>query len=150
MTCPACGGPLAPWRTVPGSEPGDPRFPRFENARDRALVVELEPGDALYVPKLWWHQVEALEAFNVLVNYWWNPSPGFIDTPQTTLLHGLLSLRDRPEHEKQAWKALFDFYVFGPADGPAAHLEVYLAQFGVRAAAQERRPEYLHVCSDRN
>jgi hypothetical protein len=43
-----------------GSEPGDPRFPRFENARDRALVVELEPGDALYVPKLWWHQVEAV------------------------------------------------------------------------------------------
>ena len=44
-----------------GSEPGDPRYPKFEAARDRALVAELEPGDALYLPKLWWHQVEATE-----------------------------------------------------------------------------------------
>jgi hypothetical protein len=39
-----------------------------------------------------------------------------------TILHGLLSLRDRPDTEKQAWRALFDYYVFGPADLPAAHL----------------------------
>ena len=29
---------------------------------------------------------------------------------------GLLSLRDRPAPEKKAWQALFDYYVFGPAD----------------------------------
>jgi hypothetical protein len=121
-------GPLEP---TPGGQvvslvdlraPDFERFPRFRDALAAAQTAELEPGDVLVYPALWWHQVEALEAFNVLVNYWWNPSPGFIDTPQTTLLHGLLSLRDRPEHEKQAWKALFDFYVFGPAGGAAAHL----------------------------
>jgi len=121
-------GPLEP---TPGGQvvslvdlraPDFERFPRFRDALAAAQTGELEPGDVLVYPALWWHQVEALEAFNVLVNYWWNPSPGFIDTPQTTLLHGLLSLRDRPEHEKQAWKALFDFYVFGPAGGAAAHL----------------------------
>lgn len=115
-------GPLEP---TPGGQvvslvdiraPDFERFPRFREARAAAQTAELEPGDVLVYPALWWHQVEALEAFNVLVNYWWNPSPRFIDTPQTTLLHGLLSLRDRPEHEKQAWKALFDFYVFGPAE----------------------------------
>jgi len=114
-------GPLEP---TPGGQvvslvdiraPDFERFPRFREALATAQTAELEPGDVLVYPALWWHQVEALEPFNVLVNYWWNPSPGFIDTPQTTLLHGLLSLRDRPEHEKQAWKALFDFYVFGPA-----------------------------------
>ena len=41
--------------------------------------------------------------------------PAFMDTPQTTLLHALLSLRDRPEAEKRAWRAMFDYYVFGPA-----------------------------------
>ena len=84
------------------------------------IAAEMEPGDVLVYPALWWHQVEALEPFNVLVNYWWNAAPGFVDTPMTTLLHGLLSLRDRPDFEKQGWKALFDYYVFGPADRAGA------------------------------
>jgi hypothetical protein len=71
---------------------------------------------------LWWHNVEALDAFNVMVNYWWNPSPRFMDTPMNTLLHGLLALRDRPEGEKRAWRTMFDYYVFGEAGLAAAHL----------------------------
>ncbi|MFX6918871.1 hypothetical protein ABTH79_19375, partial [Acinetobacter baumannii] len=61
------------------------------------------------------------DAFNVLVNYWWNAAPRFLDTPMTTLLHGLLSLRDRPLTEKQAWRALFDHSVCGPAVAAADH-----------------------------
>ena len=98
------------------------RHPGFAEALAAAEVAEMGPGDALIYPALWWHQVEALDPFNAMINYWWNTSPAFIDTPQNTLLHALLSLRDRPEHEKQGWKALFDYYVFGPADRPAAHL----------------------------
>ncbi len=121
-------GPLEP---TPGgqvvsmvnfADPNLERHPGFAEAREAGQVAELEPGDVLFYPALWWHHVEALEAFNVMVNYWWNPSPGFIDTPMNTLLHGLLSLRDRPEAEKAAWRALFDYYVFGPADRAGAHL----------------------------
>ena len=121
-------GPLEP---TPGGQvvslvdfrdPDLDRFPRFREAMAAAQVAELEPGDVLIYPALWWHQVEALESFNVLVNTWWNTSPGFMDTPQTTLLHALLSLRDRPEHEKAGWKALFDHYVFGPASAAGAHV----------------------------
>jgi hypothetical protein len=57
-----------------------------------------------------------------MINYWWNSTPAYIDTPQNTLLHALLSLRDRPEHEKRGWQALFDYYVFGPAERAGAHL----------------------------
>ena len=98
------------------------RYPGFAAALEAAEVAELEPGDAVIYPALWWHQVEALDSFNAMINYWWNASPSFIDTPQTTLLHALLSLRDRPEHEKRGWQALFDYYVFGPADRARAHL----------------------------
>jgi hypothetical protein len=97
-------------------------YPRFVEAMAEAQVAELEPGDALFYPALWWHQVQALDPFNAMINYWWDVSPAFMDTPQTTLLHAILSLRDRPEAEKAAWRHLFDYYVFGPADRPSAHL----------------------------
>jgi hypothetical protein len=103
-------------------EPDFERFPRLREALAAAEVAELEPGDALFYPAMWWHQVDALEDFNVMINYWWNTSPQYIDTPQTTLLHAMLSLRDRPEQEKRAWKAVFDYYIFGPAERPAEHL----------------------------
>jgi hypothetical protein len=121
-------GPLEP---TPGGQvvsmvdvraPDLARYPRFAEAQAAALVFDLEPGDVLVYPALWWHDVAALDDFNILVNFWWNDAPRFLDTPMTTLLHGLLSLRDRPDSEKQAWRALFDYYVFGPADRPAEHL----------------------------
>ena len=121
-------GPLDP---TPGGQvvsmvdfasPDLDRFPRFADALAAAEVAEMEAGDVLVYPALWWHHVEELADFNVLVNFWWNSVPSYIDTPQTTLLHALLSLRDRPESEKVAWRALFDFYVFGDADEPRRHL----------------------------
>ena len=121
-------GPLEP---TPGGQvvtmvdlaaPDLARYPRFAEAMAAAQVAELEPGDVLYYPSLWWHQVDALAPFNVMANYWWNAVAEHIDTPQTTLLHALLSLRDRPEHEKAAWRALFDYYVFGEAAQAGAHL----------------------------
>ena len=121
-------GPLEP---TPGGQvvsmvdlraPDLARYPRFAEALAVAQVADLEPGDGLIYPALWWHNVEALDPFNVLVNYWWNAVPSFMDTPMTTLLHGLLSLRDRPMAEKAAWRAMFDYYVFGEAGRPAAHL----------------------------
>lgn len=121
-------GPLEP---TPGGQvvtmadilaPDFERFPRLRDALASAQVAEMEPGDALFYPAMWWHQVNALESFNVMVNYWWNTTPAFMDTPQTTLLHALLSIRDRPEPEKRAWRAMFDYYVFGPADRAGAHL----------------------------
>lgn len=121
-------GPLEP---TPGGQvvsmvdlrdPDYERYPRFAEAEAAGQVAELEPGDILFYPALWWHNVEALDGFNAMINYWWNISPAFIDNPQNTLLHALLSLRDRPEAEKAGWRALFDYYVFGAAEQAGAHL----------------------------
>ncbi len=105
-----------------GSTPGDPRYPRFEQVREQALVAELGPGDALYLPKLWWHQVEGLEPFNALVNYWWDAFAAGPDAPYASMLLGLISIAERPAAERRAWRALFDHYVFRPERHPLEHL----------------------------
>jgi hypothetical protein len=48
------------------------RFPLFASALESAQEAELRPGDALFIPRDWFHHVEALERFNILVNYWWD------------------------------------------------------------------------------
>ena len=100
----------------------DAKYPLFAAVRDQALVVELEPGDALYLPKLWWHQVEATAPLNGLVNYWWDAFSAGPDAPYTTLLLAMIALAERPAPERKAWAALFDHYVFRGNGHPLAHL----------------------------
>ena len=98
------------------------KFPLFETVRGQALTVELRPGDALFVPKLWWHQVESTAPFNGLVNYWWDAFSYGPDAPYTTLLLSMIAIAERPLPERQAWKAFFDHYVFRTHGHPLAHL----------------------------
>jgi hypothetical protein len=97
-------------------------FPLFQEVRDQALVAELEPGDALYMPKLWWHRVQSTAPFNGLVNYWWDAFPSGPDAPYTAMLLSMITLAERPLAERKAWKALFDHYVFRENGHPLAHL----------------------------
>src|SRR6185437_7712750 len=109
--------------SLAASSPSDAqRFPLFEEVRDQALVAELEPGDALYLPKLWWHQVEATAPFNGLVNYWWDAFSAGPDAPYTALLLAMITIAERPLPERQAWRAFFDHYVFRTSGHPLAHL----------------------------
>jgi hypothetical protein len=45
---------------VDGFEPDLERFPEFPSALQAALSFQLEPGDVVYIPRRWWHQVECL------------------------------------------------------------------------------------------
>jgi len=105
-----------------GTAPGDPRYPRFEAARERAVTAELKPGDVLYLPKLWWHQVEATSPFNVLVNFWWDAFRAGPDAPNSAMMLAMIAIAERPEVERAAWRAFFDHYVFRPNGHPLAHL----------------------------
>jgi hypothetical protein len=99
-------------------DPDFNRFPRFAAALQAAEVAELSPGDAIYIPALWWHNVEALEDFNVLVNYWWRDVPDYFESPSTSLLHCLLTIKSLPPEQRRSWKAVFDYLIF-QSDGPA-------------------------------
>ncbi|WP_417356155.1 cupin-like domain-containing protein [Gallaecimonas pentaromativorans] len=102
-------------------EPDFDRFPKAAEALAAAQQATLEPGDILFIPSLWWHQVVAKASLNVLMTFWWRDSPAWLGRPTNALLHAVLSLRDLPKAQRQAWKALFDHYVFDH-DGAPAHL----------------------------
>jgi hypothetical protein len=98
------------------------RYPRFATAMEYAQVAELGPGDAIFIPSMWWHHIEALDSFNVLVNYWWRQSPDYMDAPSSTLTLALMTIRDLPPAQRAAWQELFRHYVFEANDDTAAHI----------------------------
>jgi hypothetical protein len=121
-------GPLEP---TPGGQvvsvvdfanPDFERYPRFREALAAGQSAVLEPGDAIFIPSMWWHHVQGLDAFTVLINYWWSSMPAHMPTPMHALYHALWAIRDRPEREKQAWRDVFDYYVFGPGERAGEHL----------------------------
>ncbi|TAN08003.1 MAG: cupin-like domain-containing protein [Rhodanobacteraceae bacterium] len=104
--------------------PDDPRYPRLKLALAEAQVADLVPGDAIYIPPLWWHHVESLEQLNALINYWWSPIniPGFhTGHGRAALYHCLLAFRALSPAERSAWRDLLDYLVFDGTDA-AAHI----------------------------
>ena len=97
-------------------------FPRFREALAAAESAELEPGDAIFIPGMWWHHVEALDAFNVLINYWWERGPAFMGDPKSALNHTMLTVRGLPEAQRRAWCEIFRHYVFEYDEASFAHI----------------------------
>jgi hypothetical protein len=104
----------APVSMVNLDDPDFIKFPKFKEALNDALIAELEPGDALFIPTLWWHHVEALSGINMLVNYWSGGSITHTDepVPMDAMLLTILTIRDLPKAQKKAWQAFFNYQVF--------------------------------------
>jgi hypothetical protein len=100
------------------------RFPRAAEAMAEARSAELGPGDAIYIPHMWWHHVRSLDTLSILVNYWWDeapePQPGL--APINALIHALLSFEGLPQQQRAAWQAMFDHFVFHESGDPNAHI----------------------------
>jgi len=61
------------------------RFPAWAHA-DRA-VLELGPGDMLFIPLYWWHAVWGIDQ-NTSINYWWRARPAnLLQHPRQTARH---------------------------------------------------------------
>lgn len=98
------------------------QFPKFSEAMANAFEVYLEPGDALFLPSMWWHHVEALSSFNVLMSHWWRDSPAFMGRPDNALAATILAIRSLPTAQRQAWKHIFNHYIFDEELSPLDHI----------------------------
>jgi hypothetical protein len=98
------------------------RYPRFAQALAAAETVDVEPGDAVFIPAFWWHNVESLEPLNVSMNYWWFEGPKGGAEPFAALAHGLLAITPLPQGDRELWRQMFDHYVFRPNGDPAPYL----------------------------
>jgi hypothetical protein len=115
----------APVSLVSLKSPDFEQFPRFREALAASRVVDLEPGDALFIPAVWWHHVESFDVVNVLVNYWWQ-QPSHLQaqrvSPTKSLLHALLSIRHLPPAHRKGWAEIFGHFVFAEPEDAAGHL----------------------------
>ncbi|QOL25527.1 cupin-like domain-containing protein [Thalassotalea sp. LPB0316] len=118
----------APVSMVDVANPDFAKFPKFKSALNQALVAELEPGDAIYIPTLWWHNVEALSNVNLLVNYWYGGSIAGTEkpVPMDTLLMSLLTLKNLPAQKRKAWQAFFNYYIFESPDDALDHIPAHI------------------------
>ncbi|MDE0451874.1 MAG: cupin-like domain-containing protein [Gammaproteobacteria bacterium] len=121
-------GPLDPTPSgqaislVDFADPDLTRYPRFREAARHARSAVLKPGDAIVIPSMWWHHVESLSSFNLLINYWWCTTPAAMGSPTDALMHAILSLRDLPARQREAWRRLFDHYVFDADERVYEHI----------------------------
>lgn len=103
-------------------DPDLERYPRFADAVVVAETAELLPGDALYLPSLWWHGVASLDEVGAMINFWWRDGEPPLLTPLNALYHAVITMKELPGTERDAWRKFFDFYVFEDHGDPAAHL----------------------------
>ncbi len=122
---------IGPLLRTPGGSPiscvdlRDPdfeTFPNFRDALESAQEAVLEPGDAVYIPILWWHGVEALDSLNILVNYWWNEGVPAHHKPILSLIHTMALMAGLPAKQRDVWRTFFDHFAFGADGDPGAHL----------------------------
>ena len=98
------------------------KYPKFAVALEHALTAELSPGDIIYIPSMWWHAVEGLDDFNVMLNFWWRENPTFLGGPDAAMKLAIATIRDLPHPEKQHWKQLFEYYIFNNSEENTAHI----------------------------
>jgi hypothetical protein len=98
------------------------RYPRYSRALEASQEAELEAGDAIYIPSMWWHSVESLDPFNLLVNYWWEAPGANGLRPEAALIHALLAMGPLRQDQRLAWRAVFDHLAFRVGGDPVAHI----------------------------
>ncbi len=128
----------APISMVPLDRPDFDRYPGFRDALASAREARLEPGDALYLPALWWHHVSTEGPLNMLVNYWWTARRQDLYSPISALYMAALSYKHMPAAERDGWGAILKYFIFEEAGDPVRHLPPHVhSVFGANLTANQ-------------
>jgi hypothetical protein len=98
------------------------KHPKFAGALEAAQTAELGPGDALYMPSLWWHAVASLDELGAMINFWWRDAEPPLLTPLNALYHAAITMKNLPPDELARWRVMFDHYIFAANGDPVEHL----------------------------
>jgi hypothetical protein len=112
--------------------------PRFTDALKSAQQAELGPGDAIYIPSLWWHAVASLDEIGAMINFWWSDAKPPLLTPINALYHAAITMGNLPADELARWRVMFDHYIFGDNGDPVEHLPQ-----SARGVLGKRTPELV-------
>ncbi len=134
-------GPLdnpPPLSLVDPEAPDLARFPRYREAVAAARVAFLEPGDALFMPRYWWHHVTSLDPYNAMVNYWWSETATGAADPSDAFLAALLAFKDLPSTERNYWREMIAAFVFADRGDVLSHIPAPLqGAFGPMTPARQ-------------
>ena len=103
-----------PASLVDFNAPNYQAFPKFAEAEANMLDVTLLPGDAIFIPALWWHHVQADGHCNAMMNYWWRNAADYAPAPMDAMMLSIIAIRDLPEEERKVWQRYFKDAVFEP------------------------------------
>lgn len=115
LDCTPAGPPTS---VASRAQPDLDRYPRYRYALAASISVDLEPGDAVCIPPLWWHQVESPPGLNILINYWDSGNA----SPTDALIYSLLTIGGLDVETRLAWKAIFNHLVFNTDSERLAHI----------------------------
>ena len=113
-------------------------FPRFREALAEARVAHLGPGDALLLPRYWWHHVTSRDPYNAMVNHWWGDAARGLENAGDCFLAALLAIKHLPARERLYWRAMFETHVFDETGPGVAHIPPRLRSYLGEMPAHER------------
>ncbi|KZN31712.1 hypothetical protein N474_02275 [Pseudoalteromonas luteoviolacea CPMOR-2] len=111
-----------PISLVDVTNPDYEKFPRYKQAEAESITIELNAGDAVFIPNLWWHSVQSLSDENILLNYWWKETGEAEGAPFESMIFLMSFIPMLSRNERQAWESLFKYFVFQTDHDPKAHM----------------------------
>jgi lysine-specific demethylase 8 len=81
-------------------------FPGF--AEHELLEVIVQPGDMLYIPIFWWHEVHSLDQPSISLAYWWGTIPR---EQHDRVVRAITAFAEVFEQLPAEWKRFSDFVV---------------------------------------
>jgi len=86
------------------------KFPKFRASKHAEII--LNPGNVLFIPTEWWHQVQSLTS-SISLNFWWNPKLDECDVSKVLRYRMCEAFKENEFKKVKSWIDIdkFDSYL---------------------------------------